>query len=1578
MPGSLDVNRGKCEAYFLQCRADETDPVPPFWEKWQPFSTMLRRFQGAELPKDQPWSLTEYPDLRVVVAGLNSTMALTHQEQDRAGALGDPQIDWFADRLSAPPRRDWLRIGVMHHRPEGVEAITDAERFADVLAPHLDLLLHGQPGEPAVTRLVDEGTPVLGSRRAWQMIEARADRVRLNSGAEPIPLPHPLPRRSVPRPRRPEPPPALSRLTARVTDVCRLRNKGAEVVSNGPENSERVAYLRVSPARSRGDHGPVEQYPVGICAAEPTRADVDWFVDVLAQFRTSGSDRTAELVHDGEPAGRELRDWAESRGVFLVTFADFQIGPDLASFARNQAAALEADPVYRSDLYVPQRYTEFVTPSAVASEELPATDLLAWLRLWVGKPAGRLVVVLGTFGHGKTFLLRELARRMTREGARTVPVLIDLREFEKAYSLDELIAVQLYRQRQRKFDLDVIRYLCREGRVTLLFDGFDELATRVSYDRATNHLDTIVQAAEDRAKVVVTSRDQHFLTDTDVLTALGTQLGTDRRVVRLANFDDEQIVAFLTNKLNDAEGARARFELLSEVKELLPLSRNPRMLGFITELVEEPLGVDATGGDPITAARLYRRVLDRWLDYEARRLERLGPGAPDRADLLVAVTHLALRLWDQPNDSLSLEDLGEAARALSQLTTTGAGDTTALEPQESAHVLGSSTLLVRSGDERFTFVHDSVREWLIANHLAAQLPGNITAGMIGHKWQPLMIEFLCGLAGNDVMRDWAEEILAGRPTSRVVGSNAVKVLRHLGVDSSATPLNMAGLDLRGYDLSARFLIGADLSEADLTDASLVGADLTDAKAIGATLTGARLDRATLRGTDLTGADLSGARLLGTDLTGAALNGVRLRRAALVATTGIADGALREADTLGAALPGAGPPEPQIASTSVIRAVAVVSGVRLLAGAGADGVIRIWDAINGRPLRMLPGHTGALWAIAFSADGRYLASAGDDESVRIWDTTGGRTVHTLVGHMLRIRALAFSPDGKHLASAGDDEDIRIWDTDSGLVVRTLHTGGGRIHALAYQPRGGHLASAGDDEAVTVWDTGTGQALHTLTGHTGTVHAVAYAQDGNRIASASDDRRVLIWDVAGETVEHRLTGHTQCIRAIAFHPDGRRVASAGDEGVIRVWDSLAGTSLRPLTGHDGRVHTLAYYPDGEHLASAGDDRTVRIWDTADRRPERTLRPAGGNSQALCFAIGPGDERTDDARDDDPWLAVGSGDGAVRLWSPEAGAEPRVLSKPTVTEPNVPPQPAVTAVAAHGERLATATADGGIRIWNTRAGTPGTRMTGHRGLVHAIAFDPAGRYLVSAGADGTVRLWDVAGTEEPRPLAGQRSTATAVAFRTVAFTPDGQSVAGGGTNGALRIWHLPTGEWESLAGHTGTVRAIAFSPDGRQMASADEDGVIRLRSSVGDPPIVLTGHTGAVTAIGYSPGGGHLASGGTDGTVRIWDNAAGRPTNTLTGQSGWIRALSYTPDGRRLAAVGGDHAVRIWDTSRAVPHAVLVPLGDVGSVVLFHDQRYVLNGRPGDEYWYALGMCRFDPGDLDPYVAALKPARPGERLW
>jgi WD40 repeat protein len=68
----------------------------------------------------------------------------------------------------------------------------------------------------------------------------------------------------------------------------------------------------------------------------------------------------------------------------------------------------------------------------------------------------------------------------------------------------------------------------------------------------------------------------------------------------------------------------------------------------------------------------------------------------------------------------------------------------------------------------------------------------------------------------------------------------------------------------------------------------------------------------------------------------------------------------------------------------------------------------------------------MYAVAFSPDGRLIASAGDDRVVRVWDSATGRERLRLRGHHDSITRLAFSPDGRFVASCGSDRTVRVWD------------------------------------------------------------------------------------------------------------------------------------------------------------------------------------------------------------------------------------------------------------------------------------------------------------------------------------------------------------------------------------------------------------------------------------------------------------------------------------------------------------------------------------------------------------------------
>jgi WD40 repeat protein len=399
---------------------------------------------------------------------------------------------------------------------------------------------------------------------------------------------------------------------------------------------------------------------------------------------------------------------------------------------------------------------------------------------------------------------------------------------------------------------------------------------------------------------------------------------------------------------------------------------------------------------------------------------------------------------------------------------------------------------------------------------------------------------------------------------------------------------------------------------------------------------------------------------------------------------------------------------------------------LLASAGTDGSVRLWDPAGHELTAILEGHAGGVNAVAFSPDGQLLASAGTDGSIRLWSPSSDQHIAILEGHTGWVRAVAFSPDGQLLASAGTDKSIRLWDPATHKHTASLEEGSDWMGAVAFSPDARLLASAGESGSLRLWDPAAAHYTEILKGHAGWVRAVAISPTGELLASAGAGSAVHLWDTASAQHTATLDTDTDWIGAVAFSPDARLLAGGGYDGLLHLWDPVSAEHTATLPGHTSWIRAVAFSPTGNLLASAGTDGSIRLWDPTSDHHTAVLEGHAGWVRAVAFSP------------DGQLLASAGTDGSIRLWDPTSHQQTAILEGHAG---------GVNAVAfsSNGQLLASAGDDQSVRLWDRGSAQHTGTLQGHAGWVRAVAFSPDGHLLASAGYDGSVCLWSVASAAE-----------------------------------------------------------------------------------------------------------------------------------------------------------------------------------------------------------------------------------------
>ncbi|WAL62333.1 WD40 domain-containing protein [Thermocoleostomius sinensis] len=546
----------------------------------------------------------------------------------------------------------------------------------------------------------------------------------------------------------------------------------------------------------------------------------------------------------------------------------------------------------------------------------------------------------------------------------------------------------------------------------------------------------------------------------------------------------------------------------------------------------------------------------------------------------------------------------------------------------------------------------------------------------------------------------------------------------------------------------------------------------------------------------------------------------------------------------------------------VRSVSFSADGELLASAGDDRIIRLWNVRTGQCLKTLSGHTDLIRSVCFAPQSLLLASGGDDRTVKLWNVETGQCVTTLTGHEGRVLSVAFSPDEQQLASGNSDRTIRLWDVQTGKNSAIFRGHSAKIWTVAFSPDGLHLVSGGADKTVRLWDRQTGDCRWVVRDHIKAVLSVCFSPDGSVVASSSDDQTVKLWRAKTGQAIATLEGHTCRVWSLSYSPDGQIVASGSDDQTIKLWDVNSRECRQTLQGHTRGIRAVGFSPDGQTLASGGEDQLIRLWDLSDARltairnqysypVQKVLR--GHLSRIWSLSFSP----------DGQLLASGSDDRTIKLWQCPTGFCSRTLFE--ISQEHADWIRAVT-FSPNGEILASGTDDTTISLWNVATGELLRRLQGHEqsSWVWSVAFSPDGAMLASSSSDCTIRLWQVNTAECLSILRGHSDTVFSVAF-----SPDGKTLASGSRDHSIKLWDVETVRClQTLQEHTSWVRSVAFSPDGTWLASGSNDQTVKLWNLKTGGCRTLTGHTDRVRSIAFSPDGRWLASGSGDASIRLWE--------------------------------------------------------------------------------------------------------------
>jgi tricorn protease-like protein len=262
----------------------------------------------------------------------------------------------------------------------------------------------------------------------------------------------------------------------------------------------------------------------------------------------------------------------------------------------------------------------------------------------------------------------------------------------------------------------------------------------------------------------------------------------------------------------------------------------------------------------------------------------------------------------------------------------------------------------------------------------------------------------------------------------------------------------------------------------------------------------------------------------------------------------------------------------------IEALAFSPDSKKLAVAGSAparfGEVQIWDAATTgtsfTPSKSYKVSLDSIYGISWSPDGTRLAFGGADKVVRIIAAENGKELVKFENHSDWVFATTWSVDGKRILTGSRDRAMKLIDASNGQFIDDINKLLEGVLCFAHHPKEDVVAYGGEMNATRTYKMAENQGRTAANNDSnlqkefermpGPVQAIAYSPDGSTIAVGSVGGEARVYQAKDAKRLLTLKGHEGAIFALAFHPGTNWILTAGFEGTVRVFETTKGSLVR----------------------------------------------------------------------------------------------------------------------------------------------------------------------------------------------------------------------------------------------------------------------------------------------------------------------------------------------------------------------------------------------------------------------------------